>query len=1050
MNCIKKYLLACLAILLLFIQAQAQTSGKKTVRGYVRDEDGEPIPGAFVQVQGSNTGTLTNADGYYEISINSDQLLVYSFIGSVTQTLKTGNRTTVNVVLEKDVEQLEDAVVVAFGSQKKVTITGSIATVSSTELKKTTATRLDNALAGRVAGLTSMQSSGGQPGADGATMYLRGASTTNGQNPLILVDGVERGSDAIRTIDINEVENISVLKDASATALYGIQGANGVILIQTRQGHIGKPKFNITFDQSLVSFTKEYERVHSWDYCRFRNEALINDGAAPAYSEEIIAKYKNPTFGLTGSEPWFNKLKRMREYLYCDNDYYRLSFKRNTPQTRANANISGGTENIKYFLNVGYIHQDGNLRTEDPELLGYNPQCFMDRISLRSNIDFKLTKSLNLSFKIASYAENFNMPPMGGYFNNERSVITDLIYYSKAEKPISPGPATIKEFGVEDGQVLTYNYLDHTTYECINYRGFRTNKKKNLNTQLSINWDLSSLIKGLSINGMASYDTYNRGILEGTKSVSIYTSNPDYENDYLYYSLVRSSDPLLKLNSSRISQYSIYAQASVNYRRSFGKHNVSAMVNAYRKYWESASAEIPYNILGSAARVTYSYDNRYLAEVNAGYNGSEQFAPSNRFGFFPSASAGYVISNEPFFKASEIKNVLSWLKIRGSYGLVGNDSIGGSRFLYLDNITVGGGTTAGGLGGKTISIGLLGNKSLTWELSRKMDAAIEIGLFKNLRINFDYYKEHRNQILLTRQSIPIFQGTSIGSIPKVNMGIVDSQGYEIELKYTKMVSKDFSFSVNGNLGINDNTVIESDEPMRTDDYAYKYRTEGFRLGQAWGYLIDWNSPGKGYFLSQDEINSHASYASGTPRVGDFVYKDVNGDNIIDDKDLSPIGWSTSIPGLNYGLDISVSFRGFDFNVLFSGLGRYSRMYDFYEYSKEGVYYSWHKNAWTPERYQNGAKITYPALSTAESVSTRSNDFFIQDHGFLRLKNLELGYTFPRKLLQKADIKSLRVYVTGRNLFVWSKCPVSDTDPEQNGKDVYPITKNISFGVNISF
>lgn len=1052
-SCFSKVKAVMVVVLLLMVvgagNAFAQKSGR-TITGKVLDENNQPMPGVTIIIDGTAKGTMSGPDGTFTLAeVPAGSTVVVSCIGYKNQVLPEG-KSEYLVKLVPDSEMLEETVVVAFGQQKKVSVTGAISSVSSKDLRKTTATRLDNALAGRVTGLTSMQSGGGQPGVDGATMYLRGAATTNGKSPLILVDGVER--DNIRTIDMNEVESISVLKDASATALYGVQGANGVILIQTRKGQKGKAQLNITFDQSWTSFTKEPSRLHSWEYCELRNEALTNDGLDPLYSEEVIAKYKNPLLGLDTSDPDYATKASVRQAIYCDNDYYRMYLKKNTPQTRANVNISGGTDFVNYFVNVGYIHQGGNLNTEDPDYLGYDPQCFMNRLSLRSNLDFHLTKDLTASLNLASYAENVNMPCAGSLYGGSQSwMITDLIYQSQTILPISPGPTTSSQFGVYDGAIVDYNYLDRSAFEIINRRGFATNKRKNLNTQFTLNWDLSNLVtKGLSLNGMAAYDTYNIGYFEGYKKEVTYYATVDYENDTMSYSQNNSQTQSLTFSSSRYSNYNIYLQGTLNYARSFGKHDVTGMLTAYRKYWETTSAEIPYNVIGTAARATYSYDEKYLAEVNCGYNGSEQFAPSKRFGFFPSASLGWVASNESFLKNNDI---ITWLKLRASYGLAGNDNSGSNRFLYQDNITVGGGTNVKGLGSKTISEGRLGNKEITWEIGHKMNVGLEIGVLKDIRINVDWFKENRDQILISRQTVPSFQGVSSSSIPMVNMGKVESHGLEVEVSYNHSFNRDFSLSVKGNFGLNDNKVIEYDEPMRSEDYAYQYQTEGHRIGQAWGYLIDWNSPGKGYFTSQEEIDSYYPYGFGTPRVGDFVYKDVNGDGEIDEKDLSPIGYSTSVPGLNYGLTFGLNFKGFDFNVLFSGLGRYSKYFSgqgVVEYTKSGTYFDWTRNAWTEERWLNGDKITYPALSTGQSTSHTTNDFFIQNRSFLRLKNIELGYTLPEKFFSKVGVKSLRVYVSGQNLFVWDKLRITHIDPEQDGNYGYPITKNVSLGVNINF
>lgn len=1054
-SCLSKVKAAMAAVLLLMVVGTgtvlAQQSGK-TITGKVLDENNQPMPGVTIIVDGTTNGTMTGSDGTFTLGgVPSGATVIVSCIGYTNQVLPEGKSNYV-VSLVPDSEMLEETVVVAFGQQKKLSVTGAISTVASADLRKTTSTRLDNALAGRVTGLTSMQSGGGQPGVDGATMYLRGAATTNGKSPLILVDGVER--DNIRTIDMNEVESISVLKDASATALYGVQGANGVILIQTRKGQKGKAQLNISVDQSWTSFTKEPSRLHSWEYCELRNEALMNDRQAPEFSEETIAKFRNPLLGLDPSSPDYDNQVAIRKAVYCDNDYYRMYLKSNTPQTRANANISGGTDFVNYFVNVGYIHQGGNLNTESPDYLGYDPQCYMNRLSLRSNLDFHITKNLTASLNIASYAENVNMPAVGDLYRGDQSwMITDIIYQSQTILPISPGPVTDPRFGgVSDG-VVGYNYLDRSAYEIINRRGFHTNKRKNLNTQFSVNWDLGELVtKGLSVNGMAAYDTYNIGVLEGRKKEQVYNVRVDYDSETLSYSSNGDKIEPLTMTSSRLSNYQIYVQGSINYARTFGKHNVTAMATAYRRFWEGTSANIPYNVLGTAARATYSFDDRYLVEGNLGYNGSEQFAPSKRFGLFPSGSIGWIASNESFLKGNKY---LTWLKFRASYGLVGNDSMDGLRFLYQDDNQIQSGNGfVQGLGGKIVKEGLIGNKNITWELSKKMNLGVEIGLFKDFRINVDYFTEKRDQILLKRRTVPSFQGVSSDYIPRVNMGKVDNHGVDVEVSYSHTFNRDFSISSRVNFGFNDNTAIELDEPMRSEEYAYQYHEEGFRLGQEFGYLIDWDSPGNGYFTSQDEIDSYYPYGfGGKPRVGDFVYKDVNGDGVIDQKDLSPIGYSTTVPGLNYGISLGLNFKGIDFNVLFSGLGRYSKYYSgqgVVEWTKQGTYFDWTRNGWTEERYKNGEKITYPAISTTKTVSHTENDFFIQNRSFLRLKNIELGYTLPERFLSKVGVKALRVYVSGQNLFVWDNLRITHIDPEQNNSYGYPITKNVTLGLNINF
>lgn len=1020
-----------------------------TLTGTVTDKDGYPLIGVNI-VESSTNGTVTDIDGNFSIKVTPESELQISYIGYITQKIKVGSQTNISITLHEDTETLEEVVVVGYGSQKKVSVTGAISAVTSTDLKKTSVTRLDNALAGRITGLSSTQTGGGQPGVDGATMYLRGAATTNGQNPLILVDGVER--DNIRTIDMNEVESVSVLKDASATAVFGVRGANGVLMITTKKGEKGKPKLSISMDESWTSFSREPSQLHSWEYMALRNEALRNDGLEEAYSQEIIDKYKNPLQGLDPNAADYATQAQKRQYIYCDNDYYREYIKDYTPQTRVNANVTGGTDFITYFFNAGFIHQGGNLNTESEDKLGYDPSSWMNRWSFRSNLDFNLARNLTAALKVGSYSEKVNMPAVGSLYGGDSGwMMNDLIYQSLTILPITPGPTTSSLFGVEDGALINVPYLDRTAYEIMNRRGFYNRTRSNLNTQLSLNWDLSELVtKGLSIRGMVSYDSYSSTILNGVKTEISYNTSIDYDNDDLSYSLANSNASQLSLSRTYSSNYRINLQAGLYYDRQFGKHGVTGMVLAQRDYWESESAEIPYNILGISARATYSFDDRYLAEVNIGYNGSEQFAPSKRFGFFPAGSLGWVASNEAFLKDNDL---LTHLKLRFSVGKVGNDNIGSSRFLYQDNITVSSSSYAGGLGGQSINEGLLGNKSITWELATKFNYGIDLGLINDIRMSIDYYTENRDQILISRQSVPSFQGVLSSNIPKANMGIVHNKGVDVELSYNKQLNKDWNIGIKGNFGFNKNKVIEYDEPQRTEDYVYRYRTEGFSLGQCWGYAIDWNSPGKGYFTSDEEIANHASYDFGTPRKGDFVYIDQNGDGVINDKDIVPIGYSSTIPGITYGITLSGGYKGFDLNVLFSGVGRYSKRYNgqgVYENTKNGTYYDWTRTAWTEERWLNGEEITYPALSTGTSTNHVANDFFIQNRSFLRLKNVEFGYTLPKGSLKVLGISSCRVYLGGQNLFVWDKLRLDHIDPEQNNSYGYPITKSINVGCNINF
>ncbi|HTE29735.1 MAG TPA: SusC/RagA family TonB-linked outer membrane protein, partial [Chryseolinea sp.] len=750
-----------------------------TVLGKVNDENGEPLENVSVLIKGSNKGVHTDADGIFRINVpNEKSVLIFSYIGMQTQEMAVGKSSNLDIVLRSAAGSMGDVVIVAYGSQKKLTVTGAVSTVNSAQLRQSSSASLANALAGRVSGLTSIQSGGGQPGRDDATMYLRGAATTNGKGPLILIDGVPR--DNIRTLDPNEVASVSVLKDASSTAVFGVRGANGVILITTKRGSEGKPTLTINAEQSYSSFTREPERIHSLEYMNLRNEAAKNDGITEIpFGQEQMDKYANPLAGLDPADPEYEGKVWLRKYMYPDHDYYREYIARSAPQTRVNVAASGGTNRLSYFVNAVYLHQGGNLKTEPKSVLGYDPSSWMDRYNFRANLDYQVTPSLKAFLNIGSYIEKVNMPAAWLYGDDTNWMMRDLLYQSQTVLPITPGPTTIDGFGVAPGKIVDPGYMDRSAFEIINRMGYRNEVRSNLNSSLGLDWDLSRIVtKGLSLKGQVSYDSKSTTAMQGNKSELLYLAIVNPATDELNYAVKRGNESLLTLIKAADSRYNINMQGSVNYKRLFGKHDVGGMVLVQRDNWESTIGEIPFNVLGVAGRVTYGYDNRYLAEVNLGYNGSEQFAPHHRFGFFPAVSAGWVISNEAFMKSYH--NVITNLKLRASYGKVGNDQMGNARFLYQDNITIGAGPL-GSLGlGQGINQALLGNPDIGWELAEKQNFGVDIGLFTDLSISFDYFIENRSRILISRGTVPEFQGVPLGDVPRANLGQVDNEGYEIE------------------------------------------------------------------------------------------------------------------------------------------------------------------------------------------------------------------------------------------------------------------------------
>ncbi|NLR56914.1 TonB-dependent receptor [Chitinophaga polysaccharea] len=1047
---------AALCLLLLGVCCSFATLAQNKIKisGTVIDSlSASALPGVTVKVQGVDKGTQTNGEGRFTIDAEPDAILVFSYMGYNRKIIAVNKNPHLYVQLAASNEKLNEVVVVGYGQQKKISVTGAVSSVQTKDIRQSSSASLANALSGRLPGLTAIQSGGGQPGRDDATMYLRGAATTNGTNPLILIDGVPR--DNIRTIDPNEVASVTVLKDASATAVFGVRGANGVILITTRRGQPGKAELNISVDQSYSSFTREPERLHSVEYMALRNEAAKNDGiTTPPFPQEIIDKYANPLAGLDPKDPDYANKARIRNYIYPDHDYYREYISRYSPQTRVNVSLNGGTDKVAYFANATYLHQGGNLKTEPKSQLGYDPSSKLDRYSFRSNLDYKITRSLKAFLNIGTYIERVNMPSAGLYPGSSTDwMITDLIYQAQTILPITPGPTTIDGFGVPTGKIVDPGYMDRSAFEIMNRFGYRNEVRSNLNSTLGLEWDLSKTVtKGLSLKGMISYDSKATTAMQGYKTEQLYLAQVNYQTNELSYALKRSGENRLSLVKGADSRYNINLQGGINYNRTFGgKHDVGGMVLAQRDYWESPSGEIPFNVVGVAARATYGYDNRYLAEVNMGYNGSEQFAPGKRYGFFPAVSIGWAVSNEKFLKGNQL---LTNLKLRASYGKVGNDKMGDARFLYLSDITMGGGPL-GSLGmGQGINQGLLGNTNITWELAKKQNYGVDLELLGSLGITFDYFIENRSDILISRGTIPQLQGVPLDKIPRINMGQVDNKGFEIELTYNKSITRDLHLNFRGNFGYNHNTVKFIDEAINSDAYAYRYRQTGFSLGQSWGYKIDYSN-GNGYFNSQEELDkylSHTAYGFGSPRVGDFKYIDLNGDGIVDDKDLAPIKY-TSIPGIVYGSTLALGYKGVDLTIFFQGVGRYSSNYanqGVYEYIIQGTYFDYHKTAWTAERYAKGEKITYPALSTRSNTNHTANDFFIMDRSFLRLKNIELAYTLPPGWLKRASIKAVRIYVSAQNLLTWDKLKMGHLDPESTNSIGYPVTRMMNFGFNATF
>ncbi len=1007
------------------VAATKAVDEQQLVSGRVTDSLGNPIEGVSILVQGTSRGTATDAQGRYQIQADPGDVLVVRNVGYMMQEVTVNGQTGVDVVLLEDQSDLGEVVVVAYGTQKKATITGAINSITTKEIKQSPAANLAVTLAGRLPGLTAIQRSG-EPGRDATQLFLRGLGTLNGQNPIILVDGVERD---LTYIDPNEVENVTILKDASSTALFGVRGANGVILVTTKRGTNNKPGIAVTAEYGLQDFTRDQSVLSSYDWARLKNEAWRNDN--PDVEEGNPSN--QPPYSAYALERF-----RLQDYpeAYPNNNWPDLLFEDFVAQSRYNLNLTGGGDYVNYFVNVGHLNQGGQWKVS-PDL-EYDPSSYLKRYNFRSNIDAVLNKARTLKtfLNAAGYLEKVNSPRV-----ESAEIFRRAFNYFPV---ILPGPLA------PNGEVLQGSgFYNENPWAHINRSGYRQDTRSNVTASWGLEQNLDILTKGLSARFMASFDTRSIYNLTASKTWERWTQiiDPNTQNaagqDSVSYQRVSTdveNTPLSTSTSSTFESFSNF-QFFVNYNRTFAdRHAFTGLLLAQQEVRIRPGDRLPFNLRGLAARVSYGFDNRYHVEFNAGYNGSEQFAKGNRYGFFPSLSAGWVISNESFLANNP---TITLLKIRASIGQVGSDYLGNRRFLYLDNIQMVRGGYSGTLGrGNLINESYIGNPNVRWEVANKQNVGLELGLFNELNVTLDVFNERRNNVLINRGGVPNLYGIPSGSLGPVNIGVVENRGYELEANYNKRISNDWSVLVKANFNHAKNKVIFTDEPTLVGDYAAQYRKQGYPIGQLFGYKTD------GYFNSVEEIEaSGLTYVGRAPRSGDFKYVDQNQDGLIDERDIIAIGYS-SVPEYTFGGALSVQYKNFDLSLLFQGClnvsGQFTgdAVFEQYDFRKR------HLAAWTPDRAADGSDIHFPALSLSLSSSEQPNDFFIEDRSFIRLKNAELGYNLPAGFT--SVFQSARIYVNGLNLFTWDKMQIKDYDPEVSNQNSYPVYRVFNVGVNLNF
>lgn len=1009
-------------------------SQKIVVKGKVTDSaTGFGIPGVTVLIKGMQKSVSTDFEGSYQIDVdNSNAILIFSFIGYDTIEAGVANKTSLNISLQPSNTTLSEVVVVGFGKQKKINATGAISTMNSKSLVQSPVANISNSLAGRVSGVFAVQG-GGEPGNDASRIRIRGVNTFSGNSdPLVLVDGIQ--VDNYNSIDPNEVESISILKDASSTAVYGIRGANGVMIITTKRGKTGPPKISYTFNRAVNSFTDMREGMNSADYATHFNEALKADsyvtGApyVPRYTPEDIELYRN------GQDPIFHPNVNWPE----------LMFKKSASQSQHNLNISGGTAKTKYFVSAGYFQQEGMFRETEDVVDAFSPQTVFRRYNIRSNFNFELTSRLKMTLDLSSQTETRN----GNNATSTERLVGDIFRASPLSTP-----------GVVDGKIVNISTgAQNNPFVSLLYPnaagGLKRSYRNYLNSLVRFDYDLGYITKGLSIQGNVALQTYNDQQITNTKTLITYLAVklPDGTINYV----PSTTDAQFGFRESGGYNRRITAETGIDYKRGFGKHNVTGLLlyNQQKTYDPTFAFLIPKGYQNYAGRATYNYDGRYLAEVNIGYNGTENFAPGKRFGWFPAYSLGWVASQESFFPKNAF---VTFLKIRGSYGSVGNDNIGGTRFLYrttsytsFNNAYYFGNVGATFAGFPGIREGATGNPDVTWERVVKQNIGLEINVLNDkIKFTGDIFSNKTSDILATPQTISAVTGLSQ---PASNLGIMNNKGYEADITYTDKFGE-VGVRISGNYSFARNEVVYRDEVP--NKYAYQNRT-GQALNQNFGLIAE------GLYNTWEEVNDPKrpvySYINNKVQPGDIKYKDYNGDGVVDDFDQVPIGYS-NLPESIFGLTLAANYKGFDITVLFQGAGNVSHYYTRFQRSQgygqtppEGSA-SYMNESWTQERYDAGQPINFPRFTVNSSPNYERSSFWLADASYVRLKNVEIGYQINSKLLKKVGISSCRLYVNANNLYTWSNM-LPGIDPENaataDQTESYPLSRTINSGFNINF
>ena len=1001
--------------------AQQQPKKKRTVTGTVVDaENGDPVIGATVVVKGQKDGVITDLDGNFTIAISGSKAqLEFSYIGYRKKTVDVGDLGVINVKMESDNQLLSEVVVVGAGTQKKVSVTGSITSVKGLELKAPSSS-LTTSFAGKLAGVISMTSTG-EPGA-ASEFYIRGVSTFGGRaTPLILLDDVEISTADLNNIPAETIESFSILKDASATAIYGARGANGVMLITTKTGKENeKTRINVTVENSFNKPMNFPDFVNGATWMEMYNEAQLtrNPGATPKYSQLDIDNTRN----------------QVNPYIYPDVQWKDVIIKNMNMNQRANVNISGGGSKASYYMSLQANHDTGLLDTK--KVYSYNNNINNWGYNFQNNISYKITSTTKIDLHMNAQIRNKKGP---NYSTSD--LFAQMLYCNPINFPVT-FPAQPGDTHIRFGNAIWTGSSVRTNPYAYMLSSFKEYNENTLNTSLKINQKLDFVTKGLSVQAMVNWknwasSSYNRTIepyYYGIKGGSYNPSNPtDYEIERLGTS---GTDYLKTSDISKASDQTFYLDARVNYDRQFNLHHVTGMLMYMQR--EYRSSVLPERNQGFSGRFTYDYGQRYLVELNFGYNGTERLAKKERFEFFPAVSLGWVISNEKFFEP--MTKYIDNLKIRGSYGLVGSDetglSAGAQHFLYIDQVSLNNiGFTTGVDMNYTLYGPLVTNYAVVnggWERVKKLDIGIDLELFRQLTITADYFNEKRYNILLHREAWPESLGYYTAK-PWSNKGKVDNWGIELSVNWRKEFTKDLYVDFRGNFTYTENKYVNLDEPV----YPYVWKTStGKPLSRTTGYIA------QGLFSSQEEIdNSPTQNLGSTVKPGDIKYRDVNGDGKIDGSDqvmISPYG---TTPRIQYGLGMNVTYKKFDFGVFFNGSAKRTIMISGispFGQSDYNVMQFIADDYWSESNPNPNAKYPRLGLTSSQTANnTVASTYWMRNGNFIRFKTLELGYKF----------KYGRVYLNGDNIAVFS--PFKLWDPELSW-NAYPLQRTFNIGVQLNF